>query len=262
MVNSIFATGTSGTIGRYLSNEVSKLKFDITNLPNDLSEIKNATIIHLASRVGPSEVERDPIGTYKINVQGSADLAKLAIKSNCKRFVFISTSHVYRKQNSPIREMDDIEPLNRYAEQKFQTELMLEDLFSQQSKSQLLILRIFSIIGLESKPYTLGGAIKRILDGEPGLNISNASDVRDFMTPNAVARAIESLSREQEIREKILNICSGVGTSVIEAALHLARTEGRTLQKDRFQTGNSEVPFIVGDPSLLKRYIVVDPLLD
>ncbi len=262
MVSSIFATGVSGTIGRHLSNEVIKLRLDLTSLPKDLTETKNSTLIHLASRVGPSEVEQDPTGTYKVNVQGTVELAKLAIKSQCNRFVFISTSHVYRKRNIPIKEIDEIEPLNRYADQKLQAEKMLEHLFSQQSKSQLIILRVFSIIGMESKPFTLGGAINRILNGEQGLYIPNSSDVRDFMTPETAASAIESVSRNPQVNERVLNICSGKGTTVCDAALHLARRYGKKLQNDYFRIGNSEVPFIVGDPSLAKRYVVVDPLLD
>ena len=251
-----------GTIGRHLSRYVSELSYDLTALPKDLSEVKNSTILHLASRVGTMEVDRDPVGAQKINVEGTLQLAKLAIKFNCDRFVFISTSHVYKPHHLRIKETDAIEPLNRYAEQKFQAEIMLEEMFSQQNKSQLIVLRIFSVIGKDSKPFTLGGAVKRILAGEQEVNIPNASDVRDFMSPQTVAHAIETIAGNSRVNDKILNICSGVGTTVRDAALNLAFQQEGELREEHFVEGNSSVPVMIGDPSLLNRHVTIKRLLD
>lgn len=260
--NLIFATGMRGTIGRHLSSHVIELKCDLTALPKEINEVKNSTLVHLASRVGSMEVDRDPIGAHKINVEGTLQLAKLAIRANCKRFVFISTSHVYKPHRLRIKETDVIEPLGRYAEQKYQTEIMLEEMFSQQNKSQLIVLRIFSVIGKDSKPFTLGGAVQRIVAEKHKVKIPNASDVRDFMSPQTVAHAIESLARSNRVNDKILNVCSGVGTTVRDAALNLAFQHEDELREDHFIEGNSAVPVMIGDPSLLNRYLTIKPLLD
>ena len=251
-----------GTIGRHLSRYVSELSYDLTALPKDLSEVKNSTILHLASRVGTMEVDRDPVGAQKINVEGTLQLAKLAIKFNCDRFVFISTSHVYKPHHLRIKETDAIEPLNRYAEQKYQAEIMLEEMFSRETKSQLIVLRIFSVIGKDSKLFTLGGAVNRILAEEQKVNIPNASDVRDFMSPQTVAHAIETLARSNRVNDKILNICSGVGTTVRDAAINLAFQHKGELREEHFIEGNSAVPIMIGDPSLLNRHLTIKPLLD
>jgi nucleoside-diphosphate-sugar epimerase len=252
----------TGTIGRHLSSHVIELKCDLTSLPKDISEVRKSTLVHLASRVGSMEVDRDPKAAHQINVEGTLQLAKLAIKSNCDRFIFISTSHVYKPHHLRIKETDVIEPLNRYAEQKYQAEIMLQEMFSQQTKSNLIILRIFSVIGKDSKPFTLGGAVKRILAEEQKVYIPNASDVRDFMTPQTVAHAIETVARNNRVNEKILNICSGVGTTVRDAALNLAFQHEGELREEHFIEGNSAVPVMIGDPFLLNRHIRIKPLLD
>jgi nucleoside-diphosphate-sugar epimerase len=256
----IFATGVSGTIGRHLSELVLPIEHNLLELPTELPQISGGVLIHLASQVGPVLVERNPEKSKKINVDGTINLAKLAIDGKCSRFVFISTSHVYAPSNERITEENEITPINLYAEQKYKTELELRNLFEGTSSTKLLIIRLFSVIGLNMKSFTLGGAISRILAGDSDLKITNASDIRDFVAPETAAKAIESISKDMKVEETVLNLCTGVGLSVREATGLVVKQKGRELPVNSFKDGNSPNPYIVGNPSLLNKYLEIPPL--
>ena len=64
-------------------------------------------IIHAASPASPKIFQTDPVGTILPNITGTANLLKLAVKKQVKRFLFFSTSGVYGHVNEsdyPIKE--------------------------------------------------------------------------------------------------------------------------------------------------------------
>lgn len=64
-------------------------------------------IIHAASPASPKIFQMDPVGTILPNIIGTANLLKLAVKKQVKRFLFFSTSGVYghvNEANYPIKE--------------------------------------------------------------------------------------------------------------------------------------------------------------
>jgi nucleoside-diphosphate-sugar epimerase len=255
----IFATGMSGTIGRHLGSSVRPINYNLLELPKELPQAKNGILIHLASRVGPTQVEKNPKVSKEINVNGTINLAKLAIGANFTRFVFISTSHVYAPNTQRIAEHNKVDPINIYAEQKYIAEVALRNLFERSSSTKLLIIRLFSVIGLEMKPFTLGGALARILAGED-VQLSSALDVRDFVHPRTAAKAIESISQNMEVEEDVINLCTGVGLSVKEACQLIALQEKKEIPDYIFKEEKSSFPYIVGNPLLLNKYLKVEKL--
>lgn len=86
-------------------------------------------VIHLAA------ISNDPMGvefaevTENINLKSSIKLAKIAINSNAKSFVFASSCSVYGSGDSKPRiETDPVSPLTSYAKSKIGTEQGIKDL--------------------------------------------------------------------------------------------------------------------------------------
>jgi nucleoside-diphosphate-sugar epimerase len=250
----LLATGRDGTIGRHLSSHIKVLDLDLLRFSEFKEDLSDCTIIHLASRVGVEEVRRNPQISHAVNVDGTLQLAEKAIHDGCNRFVFISTSHVYAPRNEPLRETDVLSPINEYAQQKYEAEIGLLNLFSR-SSSQLVILRVFSILGLNTNSNTLGGAVNRIIHGDESVIINYSSDERDFLTPEQAAFAIESLSKEINLSDGILNVCTGKSISVESGVKKIVRAEHIGLLKSRVVRGNSQNPVIVGNKEKLSQYL-------
>jgi nucleoside-diphosphate-sugar epimerase len=95
---------------------------DIRNLTEQDLEGYDA-IIHLAELSNDPVGELDPTITYKINHQGTIDLAKKAKKVGVKRFVYFSSCSVYgASSTSASDEQSATNPLTAYAKCKLLVE--------------------------------------------------------------------------------------------------------------------------------------------
>lgn len=81
--------------------------------------------------------------------------------------------------------------------------------------------------------------------------LQNTEDVRDFLTPKQVARAIYEISGT-EAASGVINLCSSTPTSVAEAVKYLFALESIKIQENLLAAGHSSVPRIVGNNSKLK----------
>jgi nucleoside-diphosphate-sugar epimerase len=246
----LYSTGTTGTIGRHLPSNVEPINIDLASRQENFESIffeKNSHLLHLAGVVGPSEVLKDVDYARSVNILGTKFLAQEFMKKSKGIFYYVSTSHVYAPTSDLISETSALAPANIYAEQKREAEVLLQDIFSQESH-RLCIIRLFSVLDWEVPAYTLGGAIRRLTNSEDML--SNSSDVRDFLTPKAIARAIYEIALVGT-QIDILNLCTGVGLSVGAAAKKMLSESGFIVQENRFSWESGTNPYVVGDNSRL-----------
>ena len=252
-MTTLYSTGLTGTIGKHLPDDVRAINIDLTsNGPafNELNLEKESNILHLAGIVGPTEVSRDIQHSQNVNIRGTKLLAEQFLVSCEGIFTYVSTSHVYAPSEELISETSALAPSNIYAEQKLQAEIELQTIFAQHPE-RLCIVRVVSVLDWDTAPFTLGGGIRKLAEKSSDFVLNNASDVRDFLTPRTVARALHEITTKDRI-SGILNLCSGVGTSVGSAAKRMLSEAGIEVDENRFSWGNSSNPFVVGDNSRLK----------
>ena len=251
-MNRMFATGTTGAIGRYLPSNVQLIPIDLKQdlgPSNYFSLPPASTVLHLAGIVGTQRVQNDPVFSHKVNVEGSIQLAYLAQESNVDRFIYVSTSHVYAPTNRIITEYSPVSPSSLYAVQKYEAELAITQIF-RDSPSKLCIVRVFSALDWGMPSYTLGGAIEKLSNTKSNYQLKNASDIRDFLTPKLIAQTLLKIAHEKSLTN-VVNLSSMVATSIRDAAYKMLNSNGLEFPAERVFDGNSEVPFIVGDNSKL-----------
>jgi nucleoside-diphosphate-sugar epimerase len=256
----ILATGESGTIGSFLPQEVLALDFRGDTFKSEIKQlIENEpfSIIHLAGIVGESLVQKSLDESWYVNVEKTAKLADFCLSGKLKKFFYISTSHVYSKSDNPISEQTRLGPMSAYSAQKLEAEIELTKIF-QQCPHKLCILRVFSVLSLESRDYTLGAAINRAA-ADAEFKISNIDDERDFLHPRQISEIIIKLLCLEDLPQ-VINICSGTAMSVREAIQILAKHKNLKINPDQLTPGKSENPRIVGDATLLKSIIKLDRL--
>lgn len=245
----IVASGKTGTIGKHLPNYVADLnqRLDELNI-REINLSEKDTYIHLAGIVGSPNVDKNPTFARKINVEAVSKIAEIALQKNVHKFVYISTSHVYSKGIEDKSETSPVNPVNEYAEQKYEAEENLRSLFSS-NPDKLLILRVFSILDWDVKPFTLGGAIQQLLS-DPSYKLRYGGDLRDFLTPYQTSEVILELSTMQT-KSQLMNVCTGEGISIAEAAALLLNSRERQSWGDRISDEISENPRIVGNAELV-----------
>ncbi len=247
-----FLTGKSGTIGKYLSNEGHPARFDITK-ESEVAKwfqnrhLKNRSFLHLAAIVGESRVSKNFEYAKKVNVEGAALVAKMALQSEVSQFVFVSTSHVYKPISEKMSEEAEVEPQNSYASLKREAEEKVIEIFKNNS-SQLTILRIFSVLDYYADDFTLGGRVTKAIQNKERIKIVNSSDQRDFLTPRRVAEVIE-LCISKHLEGGIYNLCTGQPMSVKEAVQKMLVNASLPLDWFSFDEKVSAAPFVCGSNS-------------
>jgi len=263
----LIGTGLSGTIGRKLDKEVLPARvilgsgklvdyFDPTESP--------VTLIHLGGIVGEAKVSHDLSHSKLINVDETLNLAREVIEKFDGRFIHISSSHVYGSGRSVLSEDSPYNPQSNYATQKMLAEQSLFEHFGE-NHPQLVVLRVFSVLGWDVADFTLGGLVNRILAGS-NESILNSDDIRDFMTPTSIAKVISIVAKDSQL-SGIFNVCTGSGLSVGEAVRSMFKVKNFQPLPDQIQPGNSTTPVIIGSNSKLletgtKLELIWDPYGD
>ncbi len=114
-------TGSTGTLGKILVKQLEKANYhcfkgDICSKDDIDAWVKTnnfSEIIHFAAMVSTSKVENNLSKAYQINTSGVKYL--IEVLQSCRKqpwLFYASTSHVYKSKNTPINELDAIEPVS------------------------------------------------------------------------------------------------------------------------------------------------------
>lgn len=249
----IFATGTTGTIGKHLTQRVISLTVNLAASDFQLETSKfgaGDSFLHLAGIVGSEKVEEDLKLSHQVNVTAVGHLGKQFLESRGGKFIFVSTSHVYGPSNDPILETHPIAPRNSYAQQKRKAEVALLDIFSKEPE-RLCIVRVFSVLDWDVPSFTLGGGIAKLGDTNSNYVLNNCDDVRDFLTPKTIANALVDVC-ESSTLSGVVNLCSGKGLTVGQVAQQMLGREASTAALDRMRSGHSNCPVIIGENTKIR----------
>jgi nucleoside-diphosphate-sugar epimerase len=248
----IYATGTTGTIGKHLERHINPVNMDLSKLDTDnLGERlePSSTFLHLAAIVGDVAIKKDLTLAKKVNLESPIKLAEICLSKNFKKFVFVSSSHVYANSKEILHENSPLNPRGIYSEQKIVAEEKLIKLFSN-SPEKLCIVRVFSILDWDMPDFTLGGAARKLADKTSNFTLSNSDDIRDFLTPTTVADALTKISLCDSL-SGIFNLSTGTGTPIKDAIGIMFNKSNLILQKFRLLPGTSNYPTIIGSNSKL-----------
>src|SRR5690349_7159093 len=142
----IAGTGLSGLVGSRIQELLKNYEFEdisrrtgtnITDKEAVLHRIKNSNadvVLHLAAKADVDGCETDKhLGekgeAWQINVVGTENVVA-AVKETRKKLMYISTDFVFDGEKSPYggySEQDDPNPINWYAQTKYEAEQRVEN---------------------------------------------------------------------------------------------------------------------------------------
>ena len=236
-------TGSQGVLGSLLSQRLARhgvhcvaYKGDVNDeraLAAWFAEQSLSYFFHFAAVVPITQVDANPLLAFQTNAVGSFNVVKqLTLTQKQCWFFHCSSSHVYRPTSPANLIAEDAikEPHSFYGETKLAAERLVETLMSR-LESPYCIGRVFSFThARQAATYLVPGLRQRIesvRDGET-LVLHNPSAIRDMQDAEHVIDVVLHLAGRAALGP--INIGSGIGRSVRDIALGIARSVGKVIQ--------------------------------
>ena len=219
-------------------------------------------VIHFAALKSVEDSLRDPAAYFATNVGGSFALVQAMARSGVRRLVYSSSCAVYGTPSSlPVRETSELHPENPYGETKLLVERALAWLAG--AGFSAISLRYFNAAGAAfdgrhgedwtDAPNLVPVVIKATLGLGPPVRVlgsdyptPDGTAIRDYVHVTDLAdahlAAVEALG--DGLAGTVLNLGTGVGSSVREVIEAVARTADRTVP-------TIEAPRRAGDPAAI-----------
>lgn len=154
-IRPVCITGSSGFIGNQLSSYFLKKTIDCFHWDRSdpINFNQSSILIHLAGRAHKmKDSYLDPIHDFRaVNRDLTISLAKNALDAGLKKFIFISTVKVIGAKPGQYNLQSPQLPKEPYGISKLEAELELEKLFSNQTNTQCIILRLPMVYGENNK---------------------------------------------------------------------------------------------------------------
>ena len=240
-------TGGAGFIGSHLTKKLVEEGNDISIIDNlntgkekNLESIKNKIdfvkgsildiellekltkdvegVYHQAALASVQDSFSKPDEYHDVNVNGTENILKLAKQYNFK-VVYASSSSVYGNPvRIPIRESDEKNPINPYAE----TKLKKEELAQKYSEMGVKVigLRYFNVFGKgQSKEYAgvLKLFLERIRDKLPPKINGDGTQFRDFVYVGDVVNA-NIMSMNSDVNHAFFNVGTNTSITILDLA--------------------------------------------
>ena len=255
----ILVTGGAGFIGSHIVEYLVERGDDVTILDNlhsgkmqNLSKINNDVnfvngnikdykllerlakdsdgVFHQAALVSVPQSFKMQAEYFDVNTKGTENVLKLAKEYGFK-VVYASSSSVYGNQEqTSIKESDNRNPTNPYAETKLKAELLAEK-YSEMGV-RVIGLRYFNVYGRrQSKEYA--GVIKLFLEriqqnNAPKIN-GDGLQTRDFVYVEDVVKA-NILAMDSNVKHQFFNVGMGYSISILDLANMVIDASGLSLE--------------------------------
>lgn len=197
-----------------------KLEFLNKSIMDEISEDISGSdmVFHFAAILGVDNSDKHPLDTMRINLEGSVNVFKSAIKAGVKNMVYSSSSEVYGEPRElPIKESSTKGPVSTYGVSKLAAEIYA-NAFNQEFNTDIRIVRFFNVYGprqLENwvVPIFLGKALRN----EPITVFGQGNQTRCFTYVDDVIDGIMTLVRKGS-RSEAYNIGNNQPTTMLELA--------------------------------------------
>ena len=286
-------TGAAGFLGSSLANQLAREGHQVrgiddlsTGEPQSLFEDVHFTrgdvndrpklwtllqdvdcVYHLAARVLVSESILYPREYNAVNVGGTVSLMEAMRDVGVGRVVFISSGAVYGRQpEQPVQEDMPPSPSSPYAVSKLAAEYYVRTI-GMLWGIETVSLRVFNAYGPgqhlpPSHPPLIPNFLRQAVRGGSLVIHGDGNQTRDFVYVQDVVQAMIAAATAPEVNQSVINVGSGVETSVRSVAqqiIELAGGQAEILYTPRNDPG---VDRLCADITLAKDKLNYQPRYD
>ena len=192
-------------------------------------------VFHQAAIASVPKSIKDPVGTGKVNYNGTLNVLEAARKHGIRRVIFAGSAAVYGDNPTlPKKESMPTFPLSPYAVDKLASEL-IGHVYAKNFGLEFVCLRYFNVFGLRqdpSSPYS--GVISIFCDllsrGLAPIIYGDGLQSRDFIHVSDVVRANLAVMEHPKAAGKTFNVGRGHAISLLEIIKILNNLTTQNLQ--------------------------------
>jgi UDP-glucose 4-epimerase len=205
---------------------------DVTNRPKMWTLLQDVDCVyHLAARVSVPESIIYPREYNTVNVGGTVSVMEAMRDVGVKRVVFISSGAVYGDQDiEPFTEQTPPEPASPYAVSKLSAEFYVRTIGALWG-IETVVLRVFNAYGPgqplpAAHPPVIPHFLRQTARGGTLVIHGNGQQSRDFVYLDDVVEAMVASATAPSIDRTVMNIGSGVTTSIRTLAQYVLEAVG------------------------------------
>jgi GDP-4-dehydro-6-deoxy-D-mannose reductase len=216
----IIRDSVPSSLVEHLKSKIEFIKCDITDAVGFFKAIESSKpekIFHLAGQAFVPQSIQDPLGTFRVNINGGINLLEAVRKQNLRcSILIVSSGEVYGNVSIdwlPIDELCPLNPGNPYAASKASIDLIGQQ-YRQNFGMDVVVARPFNHLGPRQSELFVGSAFaKQVAEiklgkREPKIFVGNLEPKRDFTDVRDVVDAYIRLLRQPQ-SFGVFNICSG-----------------------------------------------------
>lgn len=254
---------------------IANIKDDVDVIVGDLRDPKRVAqsiqgvdyIFHHAALVSVPQSMEEPQTCFDINVQGTLNVLEAASKAKVMAIVLASSCAVYGDSlDYPLCETGETMSLSPYAASKRINEIYA-DLYTRTTKMSVTALRYFNIYGPRQSPDSDYAAVipiflKSLLNGNPVTIYGDGLQSRDFVFVEDVVRANFLAAEKPTAAGRVMNICTGCETTVVDLANRLGEIIGDTPAPHHAPSRPGDIYRSIGSPVLAKELLGFEPQIN
>jgi UDP-glucose 4-epimerase len=233
-------------------------------------------VVHFAGLKAVGESVARPLAYYINNVAGSMTLFDAMQSHGVRRIVFSSSATVYDPTaEMPLKETSPLGPVNPYGHTKLMVERILDDVAQSDPGWKTMCLRYFNPVGAHESgligenprntpenlmPYIAQVAVGRL----PVLRVfgndyptRDGTGVRDYIhvmdLASAHVAALERLLNDEVAGQRVINIGTGGGYSVLDMISAFKRASGKAVPFEIVARRAGDIAVSFADVELARR---------
>lgn len=229
-------------------------------------------VVHTAARIEAGVSVNEPTEFYDVNVGGTTNLINVMTHHGVKDIIFCSTAAVYKTQDRPITEDDEIANNSPYGFSKYLAEEAVKA-----SKLNYVIFRFFNLTGADPEgefgeahePET--HLIPRLILNIDNIEV-NGTDydtkdgtcVRDYVHVTDIAEAHLNAIKYLETGGKsdIFNLGTGYGQTILEVIKELEIVVGKKIEYKSNPRREGDPMSLIADTTKAIRVLQYTPKYD
>ena len=226
------STGKAANLSQCRS-KITLIEASIVNLDPVREACRGADrVIHLAAQTSVPRSVKDPLETNLINVTGTLNVLLAARDAQVKRVVFASSCAVYGQTSVlPIRESAALAPVSPYGLSK-QFGEAYGRVFQELYGLEFVALRYFNVFGPRQDPGSPYSGVLSVFNaalsnGTQPTIYGDGEQSRDFVYVGNVVGAILLASEEEKAPGRVINVGTGVRTTLNETLALLGKVSAR-----------------------------------
>lgn len=226
-------------------------KLDVTDPISVQNVVKDVdVVIDLVAHSLVSSIE-GPSKNAEVNILGLLHILEACQKNNIKKIIFTSASSLIGEPSTPqVAENHIATPKTAYGISKLASEYYLR-LFQELYDLNYVVFRFFNIYGPYQKNGLIPTLFSQISNNQPLSVFGKGDQIRDYVFIEDIVQFFEFAITENSVNNKIYNMGTGKGTSILEIIQILSETMNIKPEIEYKDPRPGEIGNFVADPNLL-----------